>query len=487
VDSSPYGGRNAEWVKRGAGSQLNFFPQDVVRGLALRDGDYRIVAYLDSVPPQFFREHEDFASGQHFAHGLRSGISTGYKGSSLSDGTRNGTYIDEADLLVSEEVDAAGNAKPDAYAFRTFRPKIDSRISDLVAEGWEGDWNTGLSVFPDGAYLNKSDEGAMDAGAATALYTDLTEWTQARGFFSPTRQIPSAVMFGSLPTGVKRTLHAYTNGNFSDGKPWRTLLFSPNPDAGSSHFGFVSPPDYVLLDFFHLPVVEPYAISEPFSTAGRLNMNYQILPFTDIERKTGLHAVLDGMRITAIPNGDGQTYKDIKSRLLKNFTYRPALNISETLKQFDEKFAPAGKPAQGDLFKTPAEICSLFLVPDGVPGNPTASSMAAWWKNYRLTGDNLREKPYATLYPLLTTKSNTFTVYVRVQSLKKVPGTPAGDFVEGRDRVLGEYRGSFSIERYLDPNDERLPGGTLASVDPDEDSLEPVYRFRFLETKEFSP
>ncbi len=36
-----------------------------------------------------------------------------------------------------------------------------------------------------------------------------------------------------------------------------------------------------------MPVVEPYPISEPLSTAGRINMNYQIVPFTYINRDNG--------------------------------------------------------------------------------------------------------------------------------------------------------------------------------------------------------
>ena len=41
------------------------------------------------------------------------------------------------------------------------------------------------------------------------------------------------------------------------------------------HYGATDPADYLLTDLFNLPVVEPYAISEPLSTSGRINMNYQ--------------------------------------------------------------------------------------------------------------------------------------------------------------------------------------------------------------------
>ena len=91
-------------------------------------------------------------------------------------------------------------------------------------------------------------------------------------------------MFASLPTGVKREI------------PWQTLLFRPpawgHPDDFDvSYPGYEDPKDHYLLDLFWMPVVEPYAISEPFSTAGKINLNYQILPFTNIKRATGIHSL----------------------------------------------------------------------------------------------------------------------------------------------------------------------------------------------------
>ena len=111
----------------------------------------------------------------------------------------------------------------------------------------------------------------------------------------------------------------------------------------------------------------------------------------------------------------------------------------------------------------------LWLVPKG----STLANISSWWNTQRATGDNLRERPYATLYPLLTTKSNTYTVHVWAQSL--APGTT---------KVTGEYRGSTLIERYVDPMDERLAD---SAHDPDTRSVEPLYRFRVQEVKRFAP
>ena len=136
--------------------------------------------------------------------------------------------------------------------------------------------------------------------------------------------VSSPVMFDSLPTGV------WSGGNvgpsaisgglsYSEGKPWQTLLFRPHASSNANygkgvspgHPGDNNPRDHYLLDLFFMPVVEPYAISEPLSTAGRINLNYQIVPFTNITRATGMHAVMKGEFMTAIPLGDTDIAKNL--------------------------------------------------------------------------------------------------------------------------------------------------------------------------------
>ena len=128
-----------------------------------------------------------------------------------------------------------------------------------------------------------------------------------------------------------------------------------------------------------------------------------------------------------------------------------------------------------------------------------------WATSGALTGDNLREKPYGDLYARVTAKSNTYTIYMRVQSLRKrpiplgaagaAPAATAAGFLtwdETKDQVLSEYRGSTTIERYLDPMDRRFdPTNTETLkkgdyIDPNYQSLEPAYKFRVVEVKRFS-
>ena len=107
-----------------------------------------------------------------------------------------------------------------------------------------------------------------------------------------------------------------------------------------------------MLDLFWMPVVEPYAISEPFSTAGKINMNHQIMPFSYIQRATGLHAALRSVRVAALPHEiawckDAPTtganaaqldecYKSWQNWLKYDTVYE--VNAEETMKGFQQRF-----------------------------------------------------------------------------------------------------------------------------------------------------
>ncbi|MEI8313701.1 MAG: hypothetical protein WCH98_23380, partial [Verrucomicrobiota bacterium] len=115
----------------------------------------------------------------------------------------------------------------------------------------------------------------------------------------------------------------------------------------------------------------------------------------------------------------------------------------------------------------------------------SANFESDYWDSHRLTGDNSREMPYTQLLPRLTTRSNTYTVHYRVQNLKKVPSTDPGVWTEGRDKVTSELRGSRTIERYLDPNDARIPD---YAADPTATpGLTDFYRWRTLYNRTFAP
>jgi len=432
---------------------------DVVQTLTVRHGDYRLTAGLPVVDASHWAPHR-FWGARRLAHSFSNFVSN------VIPGADHGTSFDAEKRLVPN-ADYPEHRTPD-FPF----------LADAIASGPAlGDFDNGVGVLTDGPYINKADEGNVNVVAGNNGVPYLSEagqhTTMDEIFFTPNRLIPSPVVLGSLPTGVKA------------GKPWRTLLFRPQQGhpGGPSKLGGVNPPDHLLLEYFWMPVVEPYAISEPFSTAGKINLNYQILPFTNIRRASGLHAVLAGERITAIPTSDAPQYKVFpqpgnQNRFWgtdsgKRWHYK--IDTEKTLTQLDARFSTGG------AFLSPSEICDIHLVPDRDVADHT--EMESFWKGRRLTGDNTRERPYATLYPRLTTRSNSFRVHYIAQTLRKTRSSPPGTIVEG-DKFHSEHRGSAVIERYLDPAQTGLPDFTTTAADPAV-SLDKYYQYRVVEKRAF--
>jgi len=331
-----------------------------------------------------------------------------------------------------------------------------------------GDWDTGPGFASDGAQINLPDAGTTNA--PLSAYFSLTGGSVgAPTQRTPNALVPSPVIFGSLPAGINPTAPAQS-------EPWRTLLFCPYPAGDATHPGFTSPPDYLVLDNFWMPVVEPYAISGTMTTTGKINLNDQIAPFTYLHRSTGLHALLNDLRIPAIPTSMAAKYKTAGSPITSIWK---TVDENATIAQIENRFST------GDAYLCEGEICSVPIVPLGTASTSvvaTKTALDSFWNGSsgggRLTGDNLRELPYAQLYGRLTTRSNSYTVHVRVQVLKKLTGDPNQNvWNEGVDLVLGDWRGSYEIERYLDP---------AATAPASGQPLGP-YKFRIVSSRRFAP
>ncbi len=401
--------------------------------------------------------------------------------------------------------------------------------------GFPGDWDTGPGLMPDGPYVNPTEQN--NNVGINQYYNQDAGSNAITGTFSPNRLVASPVRFGSLPTG----------SNPASPQPWQTLLFCPNPAARSvastnagisasdrtalakEHLGFATPPDHLFLEFFTMPTVQPYAISEPLSSAGKVNLNYQLAPFTNIERSTALRGVFKNTLLsgicgndiastaahpTSINNGSSSANRRYKfessSSTPEMYPHETHFDINRdaTISGIEEHFFNTG-----NIFRYASEICSVFLVPTPLSGATyagqapptTYDAMAAWWTGQTtnkatmaLTGDNLREEPYDHIYPRVTTKSNSYTIHYRVQTLRKktVSGqakaqTNAAVWQEGQDIVTGEYRGSSLIERYIDPNDPQLNASwdsdTMALNLAGTADLSRLYKFRVVSTKKFAP
>jgi len=480
---------------------------DSIRALVATPGDLRMVVPRTVVPEGFFQKLSNYdTTTEPRSHMLRFGYNFPVYGS-LGSKLVNVTYSRYASPFNSNDTWWVGSngAPPPAPP----GPTSGNRMRDAAAAvsttsvtgvgGIPGDWDNGVANTIDGGYISKADEGdAGVTGYKPYMEFDYSDGVPGNSFFSPNKMIPSPGVFGSLPTGV----WAF--------KPWQTLLFRPGP-AGHPGLGtevspsaagvpagppFTSPPDYLFMDLFGMPVVEPYAISTPLATSGRINMNYQIVPFTYIHRDTGLRAVLKAQMVTAISS---PTYKNGINPVGSspgvgnspaNLPVRFPINADSTLSQFDAKFVTK------NIFRAPAEICAIDLVPvvpsvtPALPAAPsmpiTRAKMDSYWASNMLAGDNTRERPYANIYPLLTTKSNTYTVHFRVQLLKQIPRTDMASWKEGTDQVLSQYRGSQTIERYIDPNDS-IPDYVTETNFPPAHPLSEYYKFRVIATQQFAP
>ena len=429
-------------------SSSNATGQDTVLSVATKDGDRRSRTLKNTFTASDFAPHADY--------GIKRNATT-YS----PDASRVGSLI----------------ASPPAYHSSGLAPIPKGVVVERDFSGspyFGGDWDSGMGYLPDGSYSPKPDEGQT----TVVQYNGITPYEVSyfysgyidtvAGFFTPNRQIPSPGIFGNIPTGT-----------------WRTLLFRPARSfhmGGTTHFGATSPHDMYLLDFFHMPVVEPYAISEPFSTAGKINMNAQMVPFSSyLTRETALRALLASTRLTAIsPTVAAINQSSVYSWTANNTSQtRYPLNIDQTLLGFRDRYASATSPR---VFLSEAEICNIDLIPNTVSDR---ANLSTFWTTNRTTGDNARERPYAMLLPRLTTKSNSYTVHVTAQALAPGPGVVG--WQEGRGKVLSEWRGAYTIERYVDPNDARFTASGAPNFLSGTQPVGPYYRFRVLGTRRFNP
>ena len=432
-------------------------PHDTVRSMVPWHGDYRLVAGRQTVDESVFQPVPGYTSAsEHMAHLL-----TTTAGASYMHGFSN---LNPATQLHS----LAGGPN---YGFNRW-PKFPDNAAARAAVLATGDFDNGLGRIADGAYINKPDEGNTRGLQGEDVPYFVQDWVQdmpGPQYFSPNRQIPSPGMFGSLPTGVLAA-------NGQPPVPWRTLLFRPQP----GHFGWDNGPrDHLWLDLFWMPVVEPYAVSEPFSTAGKVNLNYAMMPFSYIERSTAVRGLIGDETVLAIPSGQPNHYKSNANAT----GFRRKIDIDQTLSQFRQRFD------QGGIFRAGSQICEVHLVPEG-------ASLAAlqngtfWNQEHRLTGDNARERPYTNLYPRVTTKSNTYRVHYRVQPIRKARSTDPAVFDPDNDAIVGEDRGSVLIERYINPTRQDIPNyaavvhnaGVLPPL-----TLDQLYEYRVISERRFAP
>ncbi len=214
-----------------------------------------------------------------------------------------------------------------------------------------------------------------------------------------------------------------------------------------------------------MPVVEPYAISTCMATRGKINLNDQIAPFTYIHRSTALRALLDSLRIPAISAALAGTYK---TSGLGNASIWNAVDEDATVAQIESRFANAGADALPQrkrnlrrASRAETHAAARYFQRRRRAGRAPryfGTRSTSPTKTARSPATTCASCPTTQLEGRLTTRSNSYTVHVRVQILKKITTDPQQNiWKEGTDVVLGEWRGAYEIERYLDPPPPALP------------------------------
>ena len=472
--------------------------EDVVRTVVPETGDIRLTAAKAAPGTEFVKvSSNNWEDPQwKFLHVFSEAVGT----HTIYGNCNEATGASPAPGIPGSALDDQLHGSSDVQYHYARIPEIRPGAGKLYNK--YGDFDNGVAQATDGAYINKPDEGNTSGTNSPYYYFAWNFGEPAEVFFSPNRLVPSAGMLGSLPTGVKRN------------QPWQTLLFRPQKGHPGDP-GYSDPktaknptnkaPDHLIMDCFWMPFAEPYAISEPFSTAGKVNMNYEIAPFSYIRRATGLHGVLKSEEPLTIPNAASKIYKlwdhetndnaimpndsrDTDSQVRTDWgkayngqapfdKMRRGIDPDQTLSQFDDRFKA------GEIFRAASQICEIHLVTKGEKLSKYQDG--SFWKDYLVTGENSRERPYANLYSRLTTKSNVFTIHVRAQVLRKSPSDDATQWDEDKDKVVSEYRGSSIIERYIDAADPNLPD--FANAASSNATLDANYRFRIVSTKRFAP
>ena len=470
------GNRDGGPTGSGIRAAATFRPEDTLRTLTPFHGDIRLAAAQHVVDASVFRPNAHYFDPTRRLDHLFSEPA----GTHLYYGFGN-----EPGLTAPDEPGTQLTDAPYHWAKLPVVPQGAGVFNRF------GDFDTAHGHVQDGAWINKPDEGNTQTGDSRQTPRDWPPYffwnpqEQQPVHFSPNRIIPGPGMLGSLPTGVKA------------GQPWQTLLFRPEP----GHPGAQNPPDHLLLDLLWMPVVEPFALSERFSTAGKVNLNYRIEPFNWIQRTTGLHSVLKSEEPMAVRNEFARASKLFRTTThddrephepggatdpevaalygnLKagnpGFEVRKPISLDATLEQFERRFD------DGRYFVSPTELCEVHLVREGE--SLAEYESGSFWNHHVTTGDNVRERPYANILPRVTTRSNTFRIHYRVQALNVGRTGDPRDITPDNIRVTAETRGSTLVERYLDPDDPVLetfdPAATLTS-------LEPLYNLRVIRTRRF--
>jgi hypothetical protein len=222
-------------------------------------------------------------------------------------------------------------------------------------------------------------------------------------------------------TGVGRQRGAMTPGELAfihTGVPWRTLHLQP-PASGSEP----GPPDWAMLDWFSA------ANTLSADVVGRVNINQNIHAVTPLSRLNPISPY--GCPLTALLTNNWQLPGYNQQHAASNITNYPygSQYYVQNPTSLGPNFCPYAYTMVGEIANT--QSLSNW-------GSPPGTSKLAL------------ETPVRDIANIITTRSDTFTVWCLAQSVKKVDKTSPAAFVPGTDVVTGEAKVQAIVERYED-------------------------------------
>ena len=341
--------------------------------------------------------------------------------------------------------------------------RIHFQVADPLVNSFPGDWV--VTVNPPASDITMTippgrDPASYTNGRNTIAKDSLATWWPQQSVTIPKNQrFPSAGYLQYVHTGMMPdpSVDLFPIAQ-QHGTPNRLLNFAPSTDASQTTDGGASYPDWAMLDLFTVPAaMQPLGTPTPTpiqltwggATAGRLNANSALLPFSSVARTVPLEGLFKGIQASTAYDASGNPIQ----------TTVDELALAAAVNQY---LINLGRP-----FLLPGEICNVPAVASYLY---TGSGSSAESRN-----DLVRQ-----VVGNLTTRSNTFCVWAVGQVIKKAASnTDYGNFQAG-DIVVGESKLKVVIERELNCGADGVPGNTQnpgpdGIVGTPDDPVDPIY------------
>ena len=241
----------------------------------------------------------------------------------------------------------------------------------------------------------------------------------ARHYYDSVDSRPSIGMLSTVPLGMQRNI------------PFDSFKYTPNSSTTQL-------PDWLLLDLL-APTIRPY--SHMNSAMGKVNLNAQLVgggnAWQTASRWRPLQSVFQNMEPNTTVSSNSPTPSSIVGNIINHTSAVGGLSVAET--------GGSGYPPVYDYV---GELCDINgVVGATTPSGPTDNA-----------GEWAAEGLIRNVANLVTTKSNTFTVWGIAESVQKSPSNTNYGVFESGDTIQSTKRFSSTIERYVWPGVDGVPG-----------------------------